>query len=388
MRVTYIERSPSNWRLRIEGARGMDGKRTFSYETIRGSEDDARRRRFEILKAHEDGSWAKPDKLTLGAFLERYLEQRQALGKICRGSAETYEAMLHANVLPVLGGQRLQRITGAEIQALYTALLTRKDRPLAPASVVLIHRVLKTAFKSARKTRLIVVNPMEEVEAPSEARATEEEITAKALDDAGTERLLREVAGNWKEDVVIVALGAGLRRGELCGLRWRYVDLAARKLLVAGQIVQYRDGTIEYKVPKTRRGRRSLSLPDPVVDVLRRLRAKAAAESMAAGRGSIDDAYVFSPDGVNPLLPNALTASFSRLCDNVGLPEFTFHGTRHTHITGLLKRVGREGAKAVSERVGHASVAFTLDRYQSVFEGDDRNLGDLAAGLFSGRGTK
>lgn len=388
MNVTYIERSPGVWRLRVEGPRGGDGKRTFSYETVRGTEDDAARRRFEIVKGHEEGSWTKPDKLTLAAFLGRYLEQRQALGKICRGSAETYGALLQKNVLPVLGGHRLQKVTGADVQALYSKLLTRKERPLAAASVGLIHQILKTAFKAARKARLIVINPMEEVEAPSARRETEEETTAKALDDAQTERLLREIAGNWKEDVIIVALGAGLRRGELCGLRWRYVDLAGRKLTVAGQLVQYRDGTLEYKVPKTRRGRRVVSLPDPVVDVLRRLRAKAAAESMAAGRGAIEDCYVFSQDGERPLQPAVLTTSFNRLCDAIGLPAFTLHGARHTHITSLLKRVGREGAKAVSERVGHASVAFTLDRYQSVFEGDDRNLGDLAGAMFKSAGTK
>jgi integrase len=363
------------WRLRIETGKDAEGRRQFSYETVRGDEEAAQRRRFELLHAHEQGSWTRPDKLLLGAFLERWIAERQALGVIGRSSAENYAAVLRATVCSALGGVRLQKVTGAQIQALYAKLLTR-ERPLSTATVHHIHRVLVSAFKSARKARLIVVNPMEEVEAPRLGKSK-----PKALDNAAVERLLTAVAGSWMEPLVWVGLGAGLRRGEICGLRWRDVDLEGRRLHVRGQLVRYHDNSLEWHAPKTEAGVRSLSLPAELVDLFRGLRRSAAEHRLRVGLGALDDAYVFTRDGDRPVCPNSLTQGFTALCRGLGLDGFTFHGTRHAHITALLKRVGREGAKAVSQRAGHANITVTLDVYQKVFDGDDRELGDLSSGL-------
>ena len=381
MRVTYIERSPSNWRLRIEGARGGDGKRTFSYETVKGSIEDARRRRFEILKAHEDGSWAKPDKLTLGAFLTRWVEERAAVGTICAGSAETYGKLLDRHILPALGGHRLQKVTGQEIQALYTRLLTSKTAPLSGNSVLMLHRILTAALTDARRGRLIMVNPMEEVAAP---RVRNTRGVNKAVEQAAVDKILRAVAGDWWEDVIRFVLGTGLRRGELCGLRWRDVDTAGARITVAGQVVTLDGEAPTFKEPKTESGRRRVALAAPLVEMLQGRRARAASEALAAGRGSIEDAYVFSLDGVRPLSPETVTAGFRAICDKIGLPDFTFHGLRHTHITHLLRQ-GMD-AKSVSQRVGHSSAAFTMTVYQSVFEEDDRRLAECSSGLLKGRG--
>lgn len=388
MRVTYIERAPGAWRLRIEGGRGTDGRRQFSYETIHGAKEDVERRRFEILHAHEEGTWAKPDKILFGAFLDRWTAQRFALGVICRTTKESIELLMNRYVKPTLGGKRLQAVAGSDIQALYTDLLTKPTalREHLKASVVrLIHQKLVTAFKDARKAKLLKVNPMEEVTPPAPGRKS----NPKALDAAGVQSLLAAIAGHWAEPLAVIALGAGLRRGEVCGLRWRDVDLDGRRLHVRGQLVQYYDRTMEWKAPKSEAGTRTISLPAELVDLLRGLRRAAAENRMRAGLGGgLDDAYVFTRDGVEPVKPDTLSDTFAEFCDAHGLPDFTFHGTRHTHATALLKAVGREGAKAVSQRLGHADVMVTLSVYQTVFEADDKQLGDMASGIFgNGKGT-
>lgn len=375
MNVTYIERVPGNWRLRVEGPRKGDGTRTFSYETVKGTEEDARRRRFEITKAHEEGSWSKPDKLTLAAFLARWVDEREAMGRISRNSAEYYRRLIAGRVLPTLGGARLQRLTGADLQALYASLLTGENA-MAASSVVVIHRILTAAFKSARKARLITLNPIDEVDAPSPGRKT----APKALDEAQLEKLARAMAGHPHENLLLFALATGMRRGELSGLRWRDYDPSRRQVTVAGQNLQYDDGSIEWRAPKTDAAIRTISLPQDIADMLVQMRAAAAREALSAGR-SIEDYSIFSPGGGRPFPPDCLTTNFRRLAAKAGLVGYTLHGTRHTHITALLKRVGKEGAKAVSRRVGHANVNFTLSVYQSVFEEDDRDLADLAGGM-------
>jgi hypothetical protein len=82
-----------------------------------------------------------------------------------------------------------------------------------------------------------------------------------------------------------------------------------------------------------------------------------------------------------------LTEDFSTLCDRIGLPEFTFHGTRLTHRTALPKRVGKAGAKTVSKRLGHADVMTKISVYQTGFEEDDRKLAEMQRPI-SGREAK
>ena len=84
-------------------------------------------------------------------------------------------------------------------------------------------------------------------------------------------------------------------------------------------------------------------------------------------------------DAVPPRAPTA----FKDHCEAQGLAGVTFHAVRHTHITTLLQRVGKAGAKAVSQRAGHANLSTTLEVYQTVFEEDDRALADLSAPLFN-----
>jgi hypothetical protein len=178
MKATYLQRAPGVWRLRIETGKSAPtaehphGKRLFSYETIRGVKGDARRRRSDILRAHEEGSFALPDKLTVAGFLGRpiaepeefgeWVAQRLALGQIGRSTAENYQTMLDAYVVRKLGAIRLQKLTAHNVQGLYATML--KDG--LHSSVVHLHRILRVAFKDARKTRLIVVNIMDEVESP------------------------------------------------------------------------------------------------------------------------------------------------------------------------------------------------------------------------------
>lgn len=388
MRVSYIERSPGVWRLRIETGRSAPseqhptGERQFSYETVKGTEEDAQRRRFDILRSHEEGSFAKPEKLTVSGFLGRpiadpkahsyWVAQRLALGKIGRSTADNYQMVFDCYLIPALGGKRLQKVEAHDVQALYTRLLTAGE--LSRSSVCHVHRVVSAAFKSARKSRLIVVNPMEEVEAPKSVRPK-----PKALEQADMVKVIDACEGNWKWPIAVIGFGAGLRRGEVLGLRRKDVDLAGARLHVRGQLVQYQDGTTEWKEPKTETGVRTVSLSPELVDVLRDVLREGLEARMRGGVGSggLDDAPVFSFDGCAFIAPAKLSKSFGRLCDTIGLPEFTFHGTRHTHGTALLKKVGKAGAKAVSQRLGHSDIVVTLSVYQTVFEEDDRELADL-----------
>jgi integrase len=368
MKVTYIERSPGVWRLRIEIGKDDAGKRMFRYETVRGTEDDAGKRRYAILNAHEEGDFATPSKVTFGAFFKHWIDTRLALKKITRSTAENYNKIFGYFLQP-LAGKQLQRVTAQHVQAIYTDMAPR----VSPGTLAHVHKILSAYFKAARRAKLLKVNIMEEVEAPRRPK-----VKPKAMTEEAASQLIEKLDGHWLQPVVALSLVTGLRRGEVCGLRWCDVDLDAAKLHVRGQIVQYEDRSVEYVEAKTDAGRRSISLGLEAVELLRDHRRLCAERRLKVGAGGkLDDVYVFTLDDlVEPIKPSTLTRTVWEECG-----DFHFHQARHTHLTHLLARVGKTGAKAVSQRAGHADITTTLSIYQTVFEEDDRALADMSGGL-------
>jgi integrase len=161
---------------------------------------------------------------------------------------------------------------------------------------------------------------------------------------------------------IYVAATTGMRRGEVLGLRWGDVDLSRRRLSVHRTIIAIAYETAESTV-KTRTSRRVIDLAAETVDVLRAWRDL----QLADGRIVSDDGLVFCRADGRPLHPHSLSQTFERLACRSGQPVIRLHDLRHTHATLLLK--AGVPLKVVSERLGHASPAFTMAVYQHVLPG-------------------
>jgi integrase len=186
------------------------------------------------------------------------------------------------------------------------------------------------------------------------------------------------VEGHRYGPLVRVAAMTGLRRSEFCGLRWADIDLDAAALMVR-QSVQLVDGRIVVGAVKTARSRRRVDLDAGTVAVLRAHRRTQASERLMVGAGWRDHDLVFTaPDG-SPLNPDTITQWFDRTVRRTELPRIRLHDLRHTHATHLL--AAGVNVKIVSDRLGHASVAFTLDTYGHVMPGQQASAAAAVAAL-------
>jgi integrase len=170
----------------------------------------------------------------------------------------------------------------------------------------------------------------------------------------------------------------GMRRAELAGLRWVDIDLDAARLSPRRPrvVVNY---VVHESEPKTRMGKRSLALDPATLAALQEQKAHQDQERAEVGAAWMDSGLVFTrPDG-SPIHPDLITDWFRRLARAAGLPPIRLHDVRHSYATAAL--AAGIPAKVVSERLGHANIAITLDVYSHVIPGMDAAAANAVASL-------
>jgi integrase len=197
--------------------------------------------------------------------------------------------------------------------------------------------------------------------------------------------ILERVRGREVQGPVVLALGTGMRLGEILALRWKDVDLERRVLRVTATL-SYVAGEFTFPQPKTSRARRSVDLPAFVVAFLKRHK-RAQDEQKMRVRDMWEDYGTVLTDPIGlPIVPWSVSSDFRRVTKELELPRTRFHDLRHAHATELL------GAgvhpKAVSERLGHSTVAFTMDVYSAVIPSLGRAAADAADQLFGEEGGR
>lgn len=203
-------------------------------------------------------------------------------------------------------------------------------------------------------------------------------MTAWSEADAG--RFLDSVAGDRMYPLWRLALATGMRRGELCGLRWGDVDLDAGTVTVVSTRVAAE--RVVVGEPKTAAGARVVSLDAGTLGALQSWRRRQLEERLAAGEAWEDHGLVFVDELGRPPHPETVTRWWREAVARAGVPAIRLHDARHTADTVLL-RAGVP-VKVVSQRLGHADVAVTMRVYQHVTRQDDQAAADALSRAFSG----
>ena len=358
------ERSPGHWAIILDRRDPAAGKRKRKWHRFTGTKREAQIECARLISALQAGTYLEPAKVTVAALMERWLEHVRS--QVSPKTFERYCGVVRGNILPAIGAMLLTKLQPAQISQMYAKALAtgRRDGKggLSPASVLYIHRILKEALAvAASEWRLLPWNPAGSIKAPKVKRKN-----MRALDTAETAVLL-EAARPYRLFVpVMLAVTCGLRRGEICALRWRNVDLSgAAQLAVMGSIEQTGAGIRE---KETKNGRaRTVALTALAMEELCRHKTRQAEELLRLGVRQSDDTYVVAQADGQPLKPNSLTHEFVRFIAGIVLPRVRFHDLRHSHATHLL--ASGVHPKIAHERLGHATIAITLDLYSHVLPG-------------------
>ena len=272
--------------------------------------------------------------------------------------------MLEGHVVPRIGNVRLDQLKPMTLSSLYTDLLAGGRRSgtggLSARTVQYIHRIVSNALSDAVRWNLLAWNPASRVDAP---RVEMKEMrTWTAVD---VRRFLAGVADDRLFALWLLLCTTGMRRGEALGLGWRDIDFAGGNVAVRRQLVEV-NYELRYSEPKTARGRRSVALDPYTVGALREHRDRQRKER--TDLGALDPAeLVFTKLDGTPLQPQNVSQAFGNIIRRDGLPTIRLHDLRHT-AASLMLAAGVH-PKIVSERLGHAGIQITLDRYSHVTAG-------------------
>ena len=385
MRGNITRRGKASWRVKFDLDRDpVSGKRQTRYVTVRGKRQDAERELARLLNEAHNGTLVEPSKLTVAEYMRARVEHWHASKQISAKTAERYRELVENQITPHIGNTLLQKLRPLDLEKWHTALdrSGRKDGKsgVSKRTVGHAHRVLFKALNEAVKHGLIIQNAAAVEKAPKVQADEMVILTSEQVSD-----LAAKLRGHAMCAEAITALFTGLRRGELLALRWKNVDLENEKLIRVRQALEHTAAFgIRFKEPKTKAGRRDVSLPDIVVEALRDRRRQQLEIRMALGLGKLpDEALVFPALDGEPQTPRVFSKRWTVAARALGAGDITFHALRHTHASQLID-AGID-IVTISRRLGHSSPAVTLSIYAHLFRQRDdkaaKAINDALAGI-------
>jgi integrase len=380
------------WRLRYRASGRRHSKQ------FRGTKSEAVAELRRLLKSADDGEHVDPNRQTVRQWIEHWVSigvpsgKRRATKKVADRTVERYSQLLRTHVLPVIGDCRLQKLSELDIKRVYDGLDAK-----APQTRRLVHIVLSSALGYAVRKKKLPSNPVDDV---TNIPPNEEGDHGLALDEAELGKLVEGFRGQLVFPIVALAGYTGMRRNEILALRWSDFDEVAKTLKVERALQEIK-GVTTFKVPKTKRGVRTIKIDDKLVAMLCLERKKM--QRLMAGvpdSAPVDLSLVRLPANAlmfpatkrlttekieialaSPRYPGTATQAFIKRARQLGFGHVRFHDLRGSHATQLLRQ--RQPIDVVARRIGD-DPATMLRHYAKHLRGDDDAMQQALAAISSG----
>jgi len=368
-----IARGERRWLVRVYLGRDRETRtRTYHNRTIYGSLRHAQAYLTKRLHERDLSRGVEGLQCTVDEFLDHWL--KTAVEPKVRGKTYSdYAAMLRRYIRPAIGTRILASLSPLEIQSAYQIMI---DRKLSARTVRYAHAVLRAAIRQAIRWQLLLSDPTQGVQLPSPQCR---EMSVLTTEQARS--FLRAAVHSPKGCLFAVALTTGMRPSEYLALCWRDIDWDRGTVSVVRSIHRH-DGQWIFADTKRVRSRRLVKLQTWVLELLRRMKDKTHAPGEACDTAFAD--LIFNTAHGDPVNEEYLVKKhFKPLLREAGLPNIRLYDLRHTSAT-LALTVG-VAPKVVSEQLGHASAAFTLDTYSHVLPHmQDEAAAKMEAALMNG----
>ena len=358
------KRSDGRWEGRIVVGHKEDGSPIFRSVFAR-TQKELIDKLHTSIETYRDVELTEHSNLTLSAWLDKWLEEYMAFS-VRESTLDGYRRMADNHIKPHLGDKKIGSVTTADIQKMYNWLRENgrvnehyeKGNALSDSMVRSVHMLLHQAMDTAVRERLIVKNPTEGTVIPKANYAPKQILT-----EAQLEKLLEVVRQDkvWY-DFFYTELTTGMRRCEICGLRWTDFDAKTGRLKIRRAVTSRQGGGVKIGETKTETGTRTIQLPPSTAELLKARKKKSYSD------------WIFS-NPTEPELPMSPSTAYRRLktlLRYAELPSIRFHDLRHPYVKHTTKifslRLIFSQAQAYSDARQR-----TCGAYQRHQEGENRN---------------
>ena len=353
---TIRKRSDGRWEARIIIGHKNDGSPMYK-SAFAKTQKSALKQLHQLLDLYRDVDLTEECRMTLGEWLDKWLDEYMIF-TIKENTIKGYRSQIDHQIKPFIGHKQLASLTTADIQKFYNKIKKEgrvhphpiHGHVLSDSMVRKIHMMLHEAMEVAVRERYIVRNPTDNTTIPKKT-TTEKQV----LDDSQLNRFLEAIQGEpYWHDFFYVEVMTGLRRGEICGIKWSDIDFNEGTLCIKRSVSTKEGGGVSIGETKTDAGVRTIIMPPSVATLLWKKRSDAINE------------WVF-PHYTNPsdpLHPSSAYKKLKTLLKRLELPLLRFHDLRHTFATQATD--GGVDPKTLAGILGHTDASFTLDTYTHV----------------------
>ena len=340
------------------------------------SHEEIRKMLTNVSTQIDTGIYVDPVKLTVRQWADLWL--KEYVGSVKQTTIEQYLYQIEEHIKPAIGAKKIREVTPPMIQKMYNDAMKphkawrkvkggEKKKMEVPGisakSVKNLHGVCHRMFAKAVLLHYIYTNPCDACELP---RIEKKDI--RPISGAFFADFLAEIKNDPFGDLFFVDVFTGMRQGEILGLCWDCVDFVNGTITIKRQLQQIRKrggaSTYEFVPPKNDKARTIQPAPD-VMKVLQKIKKQQAEYKLASGNAwQNENNLVFVNEAGGHLIDNTVLKHLKKIVTKIGIPETRFHDLRLTYATNAI-RIG-DPIKTVSENLGHATVAFTLDIYGHV----------------------
>lgn len=349
----------------------QNGKRAKRKYVYGKTENEVKKKLDSIEFLLNTGQYKEPVKDTLVSFLNEY--HNVCSTKWEKTTSSLYKMYINTHIEPYFKDIKLTDIKAITLDKFYNQKLTEtrtikiktkkgeKDKTIPPLSINTVNKLnkfLKAAFNYAIVNDLLTKNPTAGVKLASPQKYIPNVYTEDQF-----KQLIALVKGKEEEIPIVLAAGCGLRRGEICGLRWENVDFKNKTLSIEKTTVRF-DKTID-KEPKNETSKRKITIPEYVIKILNTHYVK-----NGGPKGKI----------ITRWLPQSLSEMFHNLLDSCSMEHTTLHSLRHYNAV-IMMQYGIPD-KVAAERLGHSNVTTLRQVYQHVLNGMDNEAANMIDAAF------
>lgn len=354
---------------------------------------DAETALADVVTQIRSGVYTDDKGTTVAAWLDTWLARKDKNG-LRPATVKVYRQHIDDYLKPNLGALRLRDLRPGHVADLLDKLQAgtgKGGKTLSTNTVTRVHACLRSALSTAVKMRLATFNAARDVELPKVARKR-----VKPWQPAELGAFLDSIQGDRLAALFETVAASGMRRGEVCGLRWDDVDAAEGVITVRQQLTERAGDNsacqycgvnhkgLRFATPKTDSGEyRKVELDQVTSGILLHHQISQGLEQEQWGEAYISHGLVFCREDGNPLSPGMVSDLFHRLSDRAGLRRVRLHDLRHGSASLML--AAGVSMDIISKRLGHSRSSFTADTYAHMLEGVGRDAAEKAAALIPRR---